>query len=525
MGIAPTERMTVTLEGQTIKFEFNNGGNLTGIVVEPNDKPGRNTMLPIGDGMNNNKWNPSPTAVSTRPCAGNNCGKKNDNLKDLIGILKQWASNPDVDPTVPPGTNDVYEIFLGSSTDANAIFPKNDVSWHPGYFQGLDAVIRARSTTDEPLVILTGGVNLTDHTSLTITKTEATSLFFEGLLKEGEDLDGAVASILGRNFDVVWEDSNGDGVPETISVLEDTVVSQDVRVLLLDRILGVVGGSSISPDSDTTKTALLAILDSDVTGPSSPPHYIPGDKTPSGSDPGYDDITRADVPAIIEVIGDLNTGEKSTTESTYGIVVKAELDSALLQASAPLIRVIQGSITTTSDLVLVDGSNAILTVNIPNDQLVLQGAIEINNATMNVGGNVFNITNVASASITGNLVAIGNNSTLTVGGSLIAVGPGSIFTLTGGSLIAFGIGTNTVTFTGTAGGCGGCTLTSTVPNLLGIPVLLHHTATVTVGNGFVPYSGISQGIVNNVDYNNTINVEPGAAVLQVDAGGTLTLNP
>ena len=296
-------------------------------------------------------------------------------------------------------------------------------------------------------------------------------------------------------------------------------------MVLLDRILGVVGGSSISPDSDTTKTALLAILDSDVFGPSSPPHYIPGDKTPSGTDPDDDDITRADVPPIIEVIGDLNTGDLSTTKSTNGIVVKAELDSALLQASAPLIRVIQGSIITTSDLVLVDGSNAQLIVNVPNDQLVLQAAIEINNATMDVKDHVFNFTNGASGTINGNLVAIGNDSSLTVGGSLIAVGPGSTMTLTGGSLIAFGFGTNTVTFTGTAGGCGGCTLTSTVPNLLGIPVRLHDTATITVGNGYRPYSGVGTGSVNNVDYNNTINYETGAAVLQVDAGGTLTLNP
>jgi hypothetical protein len=46
-----------------------------------------------------------------------------------------------------------------------------------------------------------------------------------------------------------------------------------------------------------------------------------------------------------------------------------------------------------------------------------------------------------------------------------------------------------------------------------------------VGGGFIPYAGIGQGTIGGVDFNNTVNVSPGAAVLQVDQGGTLVLNP
>jgi hypothetical protein len=46
-----------------------------------------------------------------------------------------------------------------------------------------------------------------------------------------------------------------------------------------------------------------------------------------------------------------------------------------------------------------------------------------------------------------------------------------------------------------------------------------------VGNGFIPYAGVGQGNIGGLDFNNTVNVSTGAAVLQVDQGGTLVLNP
>lgn len=48
---------------------------------------------------------------------------------------------------------------------------------------------------------------------------------------------------------------------------------------------------------------------------------------------------------------------------------------------------------------------------------------------------------------------------------------------------------------------------------------------VEVDNWFVPFRGVGQGTVRGIDFNDTVNVSPGAAVLQVDQGGTLVLNP
>ena len=142
-----------------------------------------------------------------------------------------------------------------------------------------------------------------------------------------------------------------------------------------------------------------------------------------------------------------------------------------------------------------------------------------------MGGHLFNFLNGATGQVTGNLAALANNSLLSVNGALLAVGSNSSFSLNGGSLVAFGFGTNSVNITGTSGACAGCILSTTIPNLPGVPVLLHPGANLSVGGGFVPYAGAGQGTIGGVDFNNTVTVSPGAAVLQVDQGGTLVLNP
>jgi len=103
------------------------------------------------------------------------------------------------------------------------------------------------------------------------------------------------------------------------------------------------------------------------------------------------------------------------------------------------------------------------------------------------------------------------------------VGVGSSFSLNSGSLVAFGTGINTLNITSTSGICAGCSLTTTIPNLAGVPVLVHPMATVSVAPGFLPFAGLGTFAGGNTV--NTINITPGAAVLQVAAGGKLTLRP
>lgn len=94
-------------------------------------------------------------------------------------------------------------------------------------------------------------------------------------------------------------------------------------------------------------------------------------------------------------------------------------------------------------------------------------------------------------------------------GSLVRADNGGVFRLTGGSLIRFGSGTNTVNITGSSPLCTGCVVTTTIPNLTGVPVLLTNGATtsnVSVAPGFAAYAGTG-----------AVNVSgPSGAVLRID---------
>jgi hypothetical protein len=105
-------------------------------------------------------------------------------------------------------------------------------------------------------------------------------------------------------------------------------------------------------------------------------------------------------------------------------------------------------------------------------------------------------------SITGSLFSLTNTSTLNVNsGFLVNVSGGSVFTLTGGALGLFGTGTNTLNITNTAALCSGCTLTTSITNLVGVPVLLANGAlasNVIVSPGFTPFAGLSASNKVNV---------------------------
>ncbi|MDR4496192.1 MAG: hypothetical protein R3B74_17595 [Nitrospirales bacterium] len=316
------------------------------------------------------------------------------------------------------------------------------------------------------------------------------------------------------------------------------------NVKVLDRVLAVLDGSTIAPDksnsSNIPRVSLLTILDSRLTGPTEPPILgsIPGDVFPVGSNPPQVDgipRTRPAIPPFIEVLEsgtpDLSVSDPAfewAVETHSAMVIRGELHQGILEASAPLVSLFQSTMMTTGDFANVQGSgtsgSAQLLASLQQSN-VLQGAVLLNNSQLQVGGHLFNFLNGATGQLIGNLTALANDSVLSVNGALLAVGLNSSFSLSGGSLVAFGFGTNNVNVTGTSGACAGCTLSTTVPNLSGVPVLLHPSATVSVGNGFVPYAGVGQGTIGGVDFNNTVTVSPGAAVLQVDQGGTLVLNP
>jgi hypothetical protein len=463
-------------------------------------------------------------------------------------ILMQYASSPLIDPSAlsqpglvgdPPMVPAREKLFFFADTEA--------IMATLSQFQqqeGVNAVIQARSSdeTGTPglgkLVTLPSGVVL-DHSSVSAAPTFATERHFTA----ADDPNSSIMAIIGRNVrDLTTTDTTRlnlttgetepgtDGLPDNMIVTKGTDFNL-ARVKLNDRALGITNGSSISPDSKSTRLSLVSILDGQLAGPTTPPQLLPGDQQPAGAPDG---LARADVPPIVEII-DSSSGTAADPNfavvAQSAFVVKAvqasALDPALLAASAPLASLINGTMKTTGDFASITGANARLAVTVPNDQLVLRAAILLNASQLNVGGNLFNVTGGAQGTVTGNLAGLANGSTLNLDGAFIYLGTGSSFTLQGGSLVAFGFGTNTVSIVGAT--CATCTLDTSIRGLEGIPVLLGPNATITVETGFVPFAGVGAGTqtVDNqlVAFNNTVNLPtaPDRGALVVGENATLIL--
>lgn len=196
-----------------------------------------------------------------------------------------------------------------------------------------------------------------------------------------------------------------------------------------------------------------------------------------------------------------------------------KLDTALLEATAPLLNFLAGSqVTSTSDLVKVVQKANLTASLLPSDALV-----KLNASTLTVNsGSLFNVAGGSVLSVTGNLVSLTNGSTLNIlNGSLLTVSGGSVFKLTGGSLGVFGSGTNSLNITNTSPLCSGCSLTSSIPNF-GYPVLLANGATaanVQASAGFTPFAGLSPS--------NTVKVSGASGAVLTVSGSTskVILNP
>lgn len=434
---------------------------------------------------------------------------------EAIRALGEHGTNPGYDPSEFSRPRfEADKLFLGVDQGfTNANFPTS----------GIDANIRARSSSDTNLppfapnstdttlpngrvladrtVVLKGGVVFHDSTVI------ATPTSFTGQFKDQlNGVNSSIAALIGR-------DETG---------IETGSLPAFVR--MQDRMLAVLNGSSIAPaDPTTTQVSLLTVLDSQLRGPTQPPDLFPGDPQPAGVPNGK---ARVDVPPLIELIDSRSSlaDPSFAVVSQSAVTMRAELDTALLEASAPLMSLINSTARTTGDFSHISGTTAQLTVNVPNDQLVLRGAVQLNGSTLSVGGHLFNITDGAKASMMGNLVALANGSTLNVAGGLVNVGAGSSFSLAGGSLVSFGVGTNSVNIGG--GTCSGCVARTNIPNLAaGLPIVAHPSSTITVQEGFVPFAGVGAGTTSSGQaFKNTVNLPQGnMGALVVDQNATLTL--
>jgi hypothetical protein len=411
-----------------------------------------------------------------------------------LGQLAQFASSPLIDPDNPlaslPGAGDEFpcqlspgsclEIILAAGLGGLEPDPKVDSD------AGIDAAIQVRSSSTgvNRGVVLKSGVVLVD-TTVFLARQQATSDMFAGV-----------------------------GPPIVESTVESSALSflgnpgEPAIVRFEDRALALLDGSSIQPSPNQTgPTSLLAILDSQFTGPQNPPVI--------GQDSNGNDILRPDIPPIIEIID-------STAEVETGVVVASTasaghigvLDQALLEASTPLLAMIRGTMETTSVFGQIGGKNAKIAANlVPGDALVRLDA-----SSFTVNGNLFNVTGGGQLVVSGGaLLSLQGNSIVNINGVLVSVtGVGSLFSLTGGSLVDFGGGTNSVNISNSLCSGGGCFAPFSDPSLM----VAGDSASFSAPAGYNPFVDAGTFTDGSV---NTVNVTTGSAILEVQQGGSIQI--
>ena len=127
------------------------------------------------------------------------------------------------------------------------------------------------------------------------------------------------------------------------------------------------------------------------------------------------------------------------TNATVTTNQAVKLDRALLEATAPLIRLMAAStMTSTSDFI-----NLASQANLTGNLLSTDALVMLNASTLNVTGSLFNVVGGSYLNVTGDLVQLAGGSTLVINGALLTVSGGSVVS-TSGALLAFSGTGNTV---------------------------------------------------------------------------------
>jgi len=195
--------------------------------------------------------------------------------------------------------------------------------------------------------------------------------------------------------------------------------------------------------------------------------------------------------------------EGQDTKITTKEVVR--VDTALLEATLPVLRLISSKMTVQNDVVnLANNAKFVL-----HDNSSINAIVSLSGSALRIAnGSLANINN-SFMLINGFLFSLANNSTLNLGnGAFATVINGGVLSLTG-SLGFLGAGTNTANIVTTPGAAGH--IVTNIPNLVGVPVALLNGASaaqVSVANGFQAFQGQSGS--------NTVSFGPNAAALVVN---------
>ena len=415
--------------------------------------------------------------------------------KIQLGQLAQFARSPLIDPddiyASLPEQGAEFPCLMSSGSCFEIILAAGlgglETPINPDPDAGIDGTLQVRSssdatTVDQAEVTLKKGVVL-GNTQVALAIQEKTNESFLGLEPTlGQAVQGSAVSILGEPGD-----------PAIVN--------------MQDRILAILNGSKIQSADPGINTALLAVLDGTLRGPVVP--------SVIGKDASGADIIRGEVSPLIEVI---NASAEVTTGIMVGSTANSSqtdiLDQALLEASSPLLAMIQGTLTTASDFGRVAGQNAKIVANLlPGDSLV-----RLNASSLTVNGNLFSVTGGAQLIVNGgSLLSVQGGSSVNLNGGVFAnVGAGSLFSLTNGALVDFGTGNNVVNVSNSLCAGGGCFSPFSNPNWQ----VAGNQADFSAPTGFNPFTDLGTFTDGTV---NTINVSQGSAVLAVESGGSIQI--
>jgi len=310
------------------------------------------------------------------------------------------------------------------------------------------------------------------------------------------------------------------GGQNLVSASADPLVQFNGGSATFDSVMVVAPGSTAS-----LAGPLLRATDTDLTVPTSLLTVLPGGSFTSSTTDALVSITGGthslgtDV-AMFDLAGsgtalDADTGLMLATTAALktggslfesdGATVKTNqvvrLDQALLEASAPLLLLKNGSqLTSATDAIALGGQSRLTST--------ASSLVALNASRMLVSmGSLVNVSGGSVLNAAGNLVSLSNGSTLSLfNGSLLSVSGGSLANI-GGSLLAFGgSGGNLLSISNSF--CGGsCTMIG------GIPVALLNGATAA-------NVSIGSGAIQNANLGSVTLGTPSTALITVSGAGS-----
>ena len=362
------------------------------------------------------------------------------------------------------GFKTVSFSWLAPSTgEASLVFEVGDVG--DTFFPSALLIDDVSVLQDPPLFLLQGGTNLV--------RTSTDPLV---------EFSGGAAT-----FDSVMVVAGG----STATLAGPLLRATDTNLTIPTSLLTVLPGGSFS---STTTDALVSVnggthaLGTDVAM-----FDIAGSGTGLDADTGLMLATTA----ALKTNGPLFEADGATVTTNQAV----RLDQALLEASAPLLHLKNGSQLTSATDAIVLGGQSHLTGN-------ASALVALSASKMLVSmGSLVNVSGASVLNVSGNLVSLSNGSVLSLlNGSLLAVSGNSLASI-GGSLVSFGgSGGNLVSVSNNF--CGG-----SCAKIGGIPVALLNGATAS-------NVSIGAGAIQNANLGSVQLGSPSTALITVSGAGS-----